>query len=70
MTLPQVEPGHVGAYMDRLRGSVPSRKLHLAALRAFFDRLCARRIVPMNPAACPRRAVAGGRGLHPGNHPA
>jgi integrase/recombinase XerD len=54
VALPQVTPGMVGAYMDGLPGSIPSRKLHLAALRSFFDTLCVRHVVVLNPAASVR----------------
>jgi integrase/recombinase XerD len=49
-----ITPGMVGRYLDRLKGSVPTRKLHLAALRSFFDRLVQRHAVLLNPAASVR----------------
>ena len=40
--------------MDLLSGSAPSKKLHLAALRHFFDQLVTRHAVILNPAASVR----------------
>ncbi|MBY0460635.1 MAG: site-specific integrase, partial [Gemmataceae bacterium] len=54
VALPGIMPGMVGEYMDQLPGSAPTRKLHLAALRAFFDTLCVRHVVVLNPAASVR----------------
>jgi integrase/recombinase XerD len=48
--LPRITPGMVGAYFDELSGSVPSKKLHLAAIRSFFDILVQRHVVVLNPA--------------------
>jgi site-specific recombinase XerD len=48
--LPRITPGIVGAYFDELQGSIPSKKLHLAAIRAFFDILVQRHVVVLNPA--------------------
>lgn len=48
--LPRITPGMVGAYFDELPGSVPSKKLHLAAIRSFFDILVQRHVVVLNPA--------------------
>jgi site-specific recombinase XerD len=47
--LVQVMPGHVGRYLDALDVGVPTRKLHLAALRRFFDELVLRHVVVLNP---------------------
>ena len=44
----------MGAYLDQLLGSIPTRKLHLAALRRFFDLLVLRHVVILNPAASVR----------------
>lgn len=52
--LPRVTPGLVGAYLDRHPGSVPTRKVALAALRRFFDLLALRHVVVLNPAAAVR----------------
>lgn len=40
----------VGGYLDGLPGTIPTRKLHLAALRGFFDALVLRYVVILNPA--------------------
>lgn len=50
----QVAPGVIGEYFDSLPGSIPTRKLHLAALRAFFNVLVNRHVIPFNPAATVR----------------
>src|SRR5579862_6205940 len=50
----RITPGMIGRYFTDHPGSTPTRKLHLAALRAFFDRLVVRHIVALNPAACVR----------------
>lgn len=48
--LVKVTPGHVGRYLDALDVAVPTRKVHLAALRAFFDELVMRHVIILNPA--------------------
>lgn len=53
-SLPEVTPGMVGAYFDSLPHSVATKKLELAALRAFFDVLVTRHVVVLNPAAAVR----------------
>ncbi len=53
-TLPDVTPGDVGAYIDQLDLSPPTKKLHLTALRRFFDVLVNRHLVVLNPAASVR----------------
>jgi integrase/recombinase XerD len=50
----QIRPAMVGRYIARHTGSIPTRKLHLAALRAFFDLLVERHIILINPAASVR----------------
>lgn len=52
--LTHITPGMVGQYLDQLGGSVPKRKLHLAALRRFFDALVLRHAIVLNPAASVR----------------
>ncbi len=68
--LSQVSPWLIGEYLGSLTTgdgrplSKPSRKLHLAALRHFFDHLVVRHAVPLNPAASvrgPRHSVVEGR---------
>jgi integrase/recombinase XerD len=50
----QIRPAMVGRYIAKHAGSVPTRKLHLAALRKFFDLLVERHIMLINPAASVR----------------
>ena len=52
--LARITPGMVGTYFNQLQGSPAKRKLHLAALRAFFDALVIRHVVALNPAASVR----------------
>jgi integrase/recombinase XerD len=68
--LRQVSPAHVAGYVRDLAtakgtpASKPTRKLHLAAIRQFFDRLVVRHAVILNPAASvkgPRHQVAEGK---------
>src|SRR5262249_47836718 len=49
LALHAITPGHVGEYFGRHAGSVPTKKLHLAAVRRFFDRLVVRHAVVLNP---------------------
>jgi len=62
--LPRIAPAHVGAYLDESTTSAPTKKLHLAAIRAFFDRLVLRHVVVLNPAQSvrgPKHATVEGR---------
>jgi site-specific recombinase XerD len=52
--LVQITPGHLGDYLAGLERSTPTKKLHLAALRKFFDRMVVRHVVILNPAASVR----------------
>ena len=64
LELPRITPGDVGAYLQGLELSVPTKKLHLAALRRFFDRLVNRHACVINPAAtvkAERYAVVEGK---------
>jgi integrase/recombinase XerD len=49
--LPRITPGDVGEYLQDLELATPTKKLHLAALRRFFDRLVNRHVCVINPAA-------------------
>jgi integrase/recombinase XerD len=49
--LPRISPGDVGEYFQGLELATPTKKLHLAALRRFFDRLVNRHVCVINPAA-------------------
>jgi integrase/recombinase XerD len=51
LELPRIAPGDVGEYFQHLELAVPTKKLHLAALRRFFDRLVNRHVCVINPAA-------------------
>ncbi|MCA9232487.1 MAG: tyrosine-type recombinase/integrase [Planctomycetales bacterium] len=48
--LAKITPGMVGQYFDSLSLSIPSKKLHLAGIRAFFDTLVVRHVMVLNPA--------------------
>ncbi|MGD9721466.1 MAG: tyrosine-type recombinase/integrase [Pirellulales bacterium] len=48
--LVRITPGLVGEYVDQLELSTPSKKLHLAAIRTFFDVLVQRHVIVLNPA--------------------
>jgi site-specific recombinase XerD len=50
----EITPGIIGEYFDQHTGSLPTKKLHLAALRAFFDVLVNRHVIVLNPAATVR----------------
>ncbi len=45
-----VSPGQLGRYFAEHPGSLPTKKLHLAALRGLFDVLVERHVVILNPA--------------------
>ncbi len=51
LELARITPGDVGEYLQALELGVPTKKLHLAALRRFFDRLVNRHACVINPAA-------------------
>jgi integrase/recombinase XerD len=50
LALTQISPGHAGRYFDQHPGSTPTQKLHLSALRRFFDVLVERHVIVLNPA--------------------
>jgi integrase/recombinase XerD len=54
VSLTQVTPGMIGGYFDELQGSIPSKKLALAAIRRFFDAMVQRHVMILNPAATVR----------------
>jgi site-specific recombinase XerD len=56
ITLEQVEPVLIAAYVEHLgqRGSKPTVKQHLAAIRMLFDWLVIGQIMPSNPASSVR----------------
>jgi site-specific recombinase XerD len=51
LELHRIAPGDVGEYLQHLELAIPTKKLHLAALRRFFDRLVNRHVCVINPAA-------------------
>ena len=50
----EIAPKDVGQYLDGLVYAPATKKLHLAALRHFFDELVTRHVVVLNPAASVR----------------
>lgn len=54
LRIEQITPGIVGQYFSHHPGSLPTRKLHLAALRALFDLLVTRHVMVLNPATSVR----------------
>ena len=54
LDLIRITPGDVGSYLRALPWSVPTKKLRLAALRQFFDRLVNRHVCVINPAGTVR----------------
>ena len=48
--LARVTPGLVGRYFDDMAVAIPTKKLHLAAIRRFFDLLVQRHVMVLNPA--------------------
>lgn len=54
LELQQIAPKHVGRYLDRMAVGPTTKKLHLSALRHFFDGLVTRHVVILNPAATVR----------------
>jgi integrase/recombinase XerD len=54
IALADIEPATIGAYFAQHAGSVPTKKLHLAALRALFDQMVVRHAMLLNPAASVR----------------
>lgn len=59
--LTSIEPADVGAYFAEHAGSVPTKKLRLAALRALFDQTVVRHAMLPNPAASVRGEKQGHR---------
>ncbi len=48
--LPSISPRDVGCYLDGLDLAATTKKLHLSAIRHFFDTLVVRHVVVLNPA--------------------
>ena len=71
--LTTIMPRDVGEYLDAMPHSAATKKLHLAALRHFFDALVSRHAVMLNPAASvrgPRLQVVEGKTPEIGVKPA
>ncbi|WP_425399955.1 tyrosine-type recombinase/integrase [Aeoliella sp.] len=49
-----IAPAHVGRYLDEQPYAAATKKLHLSAIRHFFDELVLRHVVILNPAASVR----------------
>ena len=54
LELHRIAPKDVGQYLDELDYALTTKKLHLSALRHFFDELVTRHVVILNPAATVR----------------
>ena len=52
--LVRIAPAHVGRYLDEQEYAPATKKLHLSAIRHFFDELVLRHVVFLNPAAAVR----------------
>jgi integrase/recombinase XerD len=62
--LHDVQPVHVAGYVEQHKGSAPTVKQHLAAIRMMFDWMVVGQIVPVNPAASvrgPKHVVKRGK---------
>jgi integrase/recombinase XerD len=62
--LRDVQPVHVAAYVEQHKGSAPTVKQHLAAIRMLFDWMVVGQIMPVNPAASvrgPKHVVKRGK---------
>lgn len=54
LTLGDIQPVHIAAYVEQHPGSKPTVKQHLAAIRMLFDWLVVGQVVSVNPAASVR----------------
>ena len=64
LTLDQVEPMAVAAYIEAHTGSDPTRKQHLAAIKMLFDWMVSGQLMQVNPAAAvrgPKHVVKKGK---------
>ncbi|MFN7964911.1 MAG: tyrosine-type recombinase/integrase [Acidobacteriota bacterium] len=64
LTLQNLTPVHIAAYIESHDGAPPTVKQHLAALRMLFDHLVIRQVLPWNPASSvrgPRYSVKRGK---------
>ena len=51
LALPEVRPGHVSTHIHNYPASDKTKKVHLSAIRRFFDKLVERHAVVLNPAS-------------------
>jgi site-specific recombinase XerD len=64
VTLEKLEPTHVAAYVETMKGSIPTIKQHTAAIRQLLDYLTTKGILEYNPALSvktPRHSVTKGK---------
>jgi site-specific recombinase XerD len=64
LSLREIQPVHVAAYIEQHPGSPPTVKQHLAAIRMLFDWLVTGQIVPTNPTSSvrgPKHVVKKGK---------
>jgi integrase/recombinase XerD len=64
VSLTEISPALLGEYVRKLSGSKPTKKLHLSAVRRFFDQLVLRHVIVLNPAAsvrAPKHSVVEGK---------
>jgi site-specific recombinase XerD len=64
ISLHEIQPVHVAAYIEEHTGSAPTVKQHLAAIRMMFDWMVIGQIVPVNPASSvrgPKHVVKRGK---------
>lgn len=54
LSLGEIQPVHVAAYIEQHLGSKPTVKQHLAAIRMLFDWLVTGQVMPANPASSVR----------------
>ncbi len=50
LTLSQITPKFVRSHLERMPGTIPTKKLRLSAIRHFFDLAVTRHVLPLNPA--------------------
>jgi site-specific recombinase XerD len=50
ITLSQITPKFIRSHLDRMPGTIPTKKLRLSAIRHFFDLAVTRHVLPLNPA--------------------
>lgn len=66
LSLRDIDPTTVAAYIESHPGAAPTKKQHLAAIRMLFDWLVTGQVIPVNPAASvrgPKHIVRKGKTL-------